>query len=164
MKLLNYLAASAVAAVSMALPALAKVDPGTVKLLQTLQEYGVTIHYNPSDCNRTFQGSYNTSKVMKLCYSGSADANDHNTVRHEAFHYLQHCANERRGGTGLRPLAINPHERQQFVSKALNRSSITTITSSYPARAHQIELEAFAAAEVYSATDLITYIRSWCMK
>ena len=36
------------------------------------------------------------------------------------------------------------------------------IKSLYPARAHQIELEAFAAAETYTAGELITYIRNWC--
>ena len=155
--------AALIAAATFAMPATAKVDPDTVALLQTLTEYGVTIHYNHSDCNGDFQGSYNTAKVMKLCYT-NADASAHDTVRHEAFHYLQHCANERRGGTGLRPLAINPSERQQFVLKALGNGYIASIKESYPARAHQIELEAFAAAETYTAGELITYIRNWCTK
>ena len=164
MKLLQSLAACAVAAVSLSIPALAKVDTDTVALLQTLNEYGVTIHYNSTKCDNSYQGSYNIAKIMQLCYSGQPDADAHNTVRHEAFHYLQHCANVRRGGSGLRPLAIHPQQRQQFINQALSRGYIESIKDSYPAGAHQIELEAFAAAEYYSAQDLITYIRSWCEK
>ena len=158
--------AALIAAATFAMPATARVDPNSVALLQTLQEYGVTVHYNsPQGCKPGRHGSYNTAKVMHLCYRGSQPtAEDHNTLRHEAFHYLQHCANERRGGTGLRPLAINPSERADFVLKALGNGYISQIKSIYPAKAHQIELEAFAAAETYSAAELITYIRSWCTK
>ena len=155
--------AALIAAATFAIPATAKVYPDTVALLQTLTEYGVTIHYNHSDCNGSFQGSYNTAKVMKLCYT-NADASAHNTVRHEAAHFLQHCANIRRGGTGLRPLAINPSQRADFVLKALGNGYIASIKESYPARTHQIELEAFAMAETYSASELITYIKDWCKK
>jgi hypothetical protein len=61
-------------------------------------------------------------------------------------------------------LAINPNQRQQFVAQALGNGYINQIKSLYPARAHQIELEAFAAAETYTAGELITYIRNWCIK
>ncbi len=158
--------AALIAAVTLAMPATAKVDPNSVALLQTLQEYGVTVHYNsPQGCKPGRHGSYNTAKIMHLCYRGSQPtASDHNTLRHEAFHYLQHCANERRGGTGLRPLAIHPQERADFVLKALGSNYINSIKSVYPVKAHQIELEAFAAAETYTAAELITYIRSWCTR
>ena len=155
-----------IAAATLAMPATAKVDPDSVALLQTLQEYGVTVHYNsPEGCSGSHHGSYNTAKIMHLCYRGrKPTAEDHNTLRHEAFHYLQHCANVRRGGQGLRPLAINPGQRQQFVAQALGNGYINQIKSLYPAKSHQIELEAFAAAEVYTAGELTTYIRSWCTK
>ena len=155
-----------IAAATFAMPATAKVDPDSVALLQTLQEYGVTVHYNsPKGCTGGHHGSYNTAKVMHLCYRGSQPtAEDFNTLRHESWHYLQHCANERRGGTGLRPLAVRPNERADFVLKALGNGYISQIKEIYPARAHQIELEAFAAAEVYTAAEIITYIKSWCIK
>ena len=155
-----------IAAATFAMPATAKVDPDSVALLQTLQEYGVTVHYNSTQgCTGGHHGSYNTAKVMHLCYRGSQPtAEDHNTLRHEASHFLQHCANIRRGGQGLRPLAINPSQRADFVLKALGTDYISSIKDSYPARAHQIELEAFAMAETYTAGELITYIRSWCTK
>ena len=164
MKLLHSLAACAVAAVSVAMPALAKVDPGTPRLLQTLNEYGVTVRYNPPGCGEGWAGRYSTDKVMSLCYSGQPDADDHDTVRHETAHFLQHCATLRRGGRGITPLAINPNERQQWVSTVLRRGHINQIKSVYPQRVHQIELEAFAMAAHYSSSELATLVTQWCVR
>ena len=164
MKLLHSLAACAVAAVSITMPALAKVDPGTPRLLQTLNEYGVTVHYNPPGCGKGWAGRYSTDKVMSLCYSGKPNADDFNTIRHETAHFLQHCATLRRGGRGITPLAINPSERQQWVSSVLRRGHIDQIKSIYPSHVHQIELEAFAMASHYSATELASLVKEWCVK
>jgi len=164
MKLLRYIVAATVATVSSTMPALAKVDPGSTQLLQTLNEYGVTVLFNPSTCGQGFMGQYNTRKVMTLCYDGAPTAEDHNTLRHETFHYLQHCASTRRGVNGITPLAINPTQRQQWVSSVLRTGEINQIRSMYPAHVHQIELEAFAAAEHYSSTQLASLIKSWCVK
>ena len=164
MKLFHTMAAAAVAVVSMSIPALAKVDPGSPQLIQTLNEYGVTIEYNPSSCGQGFMGRYSTAKVMTLCYQGAPTAADHDTLRHETFHFLQHCASLRRGVNGITPLAINPSQRQQWVSSVLRTGEINQIKSVYPVRVHQIELEAFAAASHYSAAELASLIESWCIK
>jgi len=164
MKLLQSLAAAAVAAVSFTMPAFSKVDAGTPQLLQTLTEYGVTVHYNPPGCGQGWAGRYSTDKVMSLCYSGTPNADAHDTVRHETAHFLQHCATMRRGGRGITPLAINPTERTQWVSSVLRRGHINQIKSLYPKHVHQIELEAFAMAAHYDANDLIGLIKSWCVK
>ena len=164
MKLLHSFAAAAVAAVSMSIPAFATVDAGTPKLLQTLTEYGVTVKYNPPGCGEGWAGRYSTAKVMSLCYSGKPDADSHDTVRHETAHFLQHCATLRRGGRGITPLAINPGQRQQWVSSVLRRGHISQIKSVYPERVHQIELEAFAMAAHYTSTELATLVTKWCVK
>ena len=164
MKLFNTMAAAAVAVVSMTMPAFSKVDAGTPQLLQTLTEYGVTVHYNPPGCGQGWAGRYSTDKVMSLCYSGTPNADAHDTVRHETAHFLQHCATMRRGGRGITPLAINPSERTQWVSQVLRRGHISQIKSMYPTHVHQIELEAFAMAAHYDANDLIGLIKSWCVK
>lgn len=165
MKLLHSLAAAAVAAVSMSTPAFAKVDAGTTELLRTLQEYGITIEYNTSSCNKGFMGRYTTAKVMTLCYTGKPTATDHDTVRHETMHVLQHCAALRRGDNrGIVPLAIDPTERNQWVSSVLKSGQINHIKKLYPTRAHQIELEAFAAAAHYNASELASLVKSWCFK
>jgi hypothetical protein len=164
MKLLQSLAACAVAAVSVSTPALARVEPGTTQLLQTLTDYGVTIQYNPPSCNGRFKGRYNTHKIMTLCYQGVPTASDFDTVRHETWHFLQHCAELNRGGNLIAPLAQNSTKRTTWVTKVLNPSSINQIKRNYPEAHHQIELEAFAAAQHYTATDLINYIQVWCRK
>ena len=154
--------AALIAATAFALPSVARVEPGTTRLLQTLTEKGVTVLYNPSTCTGRFQGQYTTRKVMTLCYSGTPSASDHDTVRHEAFHYLQHCAAIRRGSQGIEPLARNSTQRLQWVNKVLKPQSIAAIKRTYPVHHHQIEIEAFAAAHHYSAYDLIGLIKAWC--
>ncbi len=102
---------AALAAVSFAMPVSAKVDPGTVHLLQTLEEYGITIEYNPAHCSNGYAGRYTTDKLMTLCYKGQPTAFDFDTIRHETMHVLQHCAALRRGDNrGIVPLAINADE------------------------------------------------------
>ena len=159
------LLAALIAAVTFSVPAVAKVDPGTTQLLQTLQEYGVTIEYNPSHCSNGYSGRYTTEKVLTLCYKGQPTANDHDTTRHETMHVLQHCAAIRRGDTrGIVPLAINPNQRNQWVSSVLSSGQINQIKQNYPARAHQVELEAFAAAAHYNAYELASLVKAWCFK
>ena len=165
MKLLNAMATAAVAVVSISVPALARVDSGTPRLLQTLQDYGVTVRYNPTECDSgEFHGLYHIKREMILCYD-VPNANAHNTVRHETFHALQHCAALRRGDNrGIVPLAINHDERHEFVTSVLSTGDITKIKSLYKPAHYQIELEAFAAAEHYSADELASLVKSWCWK
>ena len=156
---------AALAAVSFAMPVSAKVDPGTTQLLQTLTEYGITIEYNPAHCSNGYAGRYTTDKLMTLCYRGQPTANDFDTVRHETMHVLQHCAALRRGDSrGIVPLAINPTERNQWISSVLRDGYITEIKRNYPVRAHQVELEAFAGAAHYDAYQLASLVKSWCFK
>ena len=157
--------AALIAAVTISTQALAKVDAGTINLLQTLTEYGITVEYNPSHCSNGYAGRYNTDKVMTLCYQGQPTAEDHDTVRHETMHVLQHCAALRRGDNrGIVPLAIDPTERIQWVKSVLKPGQINRIQQVYPVRVHQIELEAFAGAEHYSANELSTLVTQWCQK
>ena len=156
--------AALIAALTIALPAVARVEPGTPQLLQTMEEYGVSIFYNPPTCSNGFHGMYNTRKEMSLCYRGAPNADAHDTVRHEAFHFVQHCAAMRRGERGITPLAVNSQERYNWVLKVLGSQRINGVKNAYDTEAHQVELEAFAAAYHYSATDLITLIKAYCIK
>ena len=157
--------AALIAAVTLSVPAVARVDPGTTQLLQTLTEYGIAIEYNPSHCSNGYAGRYTTGKVLTLCYKGQPTANDFDTVRHETMHVLQHCAAIRRSDTrGIVPLAINPNERTQWVSSVLRDGHINEIKQRYPARAHQVELEAFAGAAHYNSNQLASLVKAWCIK
>jgi len=161
--MLKHLTALA-AVLTMAVPATAKIDSGTIRLLQTMEEYGVTVIYNPTDCNQGFAGRYSTKKELTVCYQGSPTAHDHDTVRHEATHFVQHCAALRRGRDAIQPIAANPAIRSQWVSSVLNTRAINQIKETYPEHHHQVELEAFASAAHYSAKDLTALIRQWCVK
>jgi len=156
--------AALIAAATFAMPVSAKVDPGTSRLLQTLTEYGVTVEYNPSHCSNGYNGRYTTAKVLTLCYRGAPTANDFDTVRHETFHFLQHCAAIRRGQNGIYPLAVNNSARTDWAYSILGANSISQIKSTYDSHHHQVEIEAFAAANHYSADELATLVRRWCIK
>ena len=157
--------AGASALITLQTPVSAKYDSGTVELLQTVQRYGATVEYNPSHCRTaTYSGRYVVNgRILSLCYSGRPTADDHDTVRHEAWHFLQHCSAVRRGyGHTIVPVARHSSVRTQWVHRALSRNHIHRITSTYPAHTHAIELEAFAAADYYTAAEIARLIRQWC--
>ncbi len=156
--------AALIAATTFAMPAVATVDPGTTRLLQTLDEYGITVEYNPAHCSNGYAGRYTTKKLMTLCYKGRPTAHDFDTVRHETMHVLQHCAAIRRGVNGIQPLAADTTTRLNWVRKVLPYRKINAIQQNYPAHHHQVELEAFAGAAHYSADELATLITKWCIR
>ena len=148
-----------------ATPALARVDAGTPALLRALPRHGVQVALNHSDCDgdRSFAGYYHTgTKAFVVCYSGTPDANDHDTVRHEAIHVAQHCASQRDGNPrGIRPL-LRGTALNTFVKSVLTDDQIIRIKSVYPRDKHLIELEAFAAARHYSAEQVMSIVNQWC--
>jgi hypothetical protein len=156
--------AAFIAALTIALPAVARVEPGTSQLLQTLEEYGVSITYNPPTCGNGFLGMYNTRKEMTLCYRGAPNADAHDIVRHEAFHFIQHCAAQRRRQNGITPLAVNSQERHNWVLKVLGSQRINGVKDAYDTKAHQVELEAFAAASHYTSSEIVGLIKAYCIK
>ena len=156
--------AAVLAAATFSMPVSATVDPGTMELLNTLQEYGVTVRYNHPDCSQGFQGQYTIAKVMTLCYQGAPGAGDHDTVRHEAAHFLQHCAAIKRGERGITPLAANTTRRTQWIQTVLDAGHIHSIKEHYDPSHHQVELEAFAMAHHYTASQITAYIKVWCDK
>ena len=144
------------------MPALAKVDHGTTPLLQTLPQYGITVALNSAECTGQFHGAYHSgTKVLTVCYSGTPGANDHDTVRHEAFHALQHCVTEKRGGHGLQSI-LRGQELDRFVTSSLSEKQIVDIKSAYPKHHWLTELEAFAGARVYTADQISGLLRQWC--
>ena len=146
-------------------PALARVDAGTPSLIRSLDRYGVNVALNHSDCSgqTEFAGYYNTrSKDFVVCYNGVPNANDHDTVRHEAMHVAQHCAAQRDGRPyGIRPI-LRGADLNQFVTSTLSDRQIVGIKSAYPRDRWLTELEAFAAAQRYTAAQMQAIVRQWC--
>ena len=146
-------------------PALARVDAGTPALLRALPAYGVNVALNHSDCSgdRQFHGYYNTgSRAFVVCYSGTPNANDHDTVRHESMHVAQHCASQRDGRPyGIRPI-LSGEQLNEFVTSVLTKREIESIKGMYPKDKWLIELEAFAGAKLYTASQVQSIVSQWC--
>ena len=161
MNLLRKLLAATVAASALAVPAVARVETGTPSLIRTAEAHGINFEYNPSDCNRgSFHGSYSgRTRTIELCYT-LADAEAHDTVRHEVWHAIQHCAAVKKG-TPFEPIASLP-DLSTFVESQLSDEHITGIKSAYPKDRWLTELEAFAAAEAYTAEQMSQLLRGWC--
>ena len=154
-----------VASVALTSPAVARVESGTPDLIRLTEEYGGSFVYNPSGCGGPYLGYYRPgTNEIGLCYLGTPNANDHNTVRHEVWHFIQHCAAKRRGLQGLTPVSMDSMRRTQWVSQYLRPAAISNIRKAYPARAHAIELEAFAAAESYTSDQIGGVLRKWCVR
>ena len=148
-------------------PALARVDAGTPSLIRSLDRYGVNVGLNHPDCQgqTQFAGYYNTqNRDFVVCYSGVPTANDHDTVRHEAMHVAQHCAAQREGRQyGIRPI-LRGADLNEFVTSVLTDRQIVSIKSAYPREKWLTELEAFAAAQHYTAAQMESIVRTWCSR
>ena len=164
MRLISKLSALVAGLTMACAPALAKVDAGTPALLQSLPQYGIELALNPDRCDGGgYHGSYHSgTKVLTVCYNGKPKANDHDTVRHEAFHAAQHCAAQKTGRPyGIRPI-LEGDSLTQFVEANLTSEQIIAIKSAYPKGKWLTELEAFAAAEAYNADQIAHILNQWC--
>lgn len=163
MKLKNF-AIAALAAVTTSVPAFARVDNGTQKLLQTLQASGITITVN-DDCDGTSHGSYQWAgfkRQIDLCPGSTIDASDHGTVRHEVWHAIQHCVQAVRGGD-VTALNDNRHELYDHALKVLGPEFISRIHTVYPRSEWDSEVEAFLAEHALSAADIEQMFRKVCL-
>ena len=145
-------------------PAVAKVDAGTPALLRTVEAHGINVALNPPRCKgASYLGSYHSGhKTLTVCYDGRPDAGDHDTVRHEVFHAAQHSAGVKRGQRyGVVPI-LRGTQLTEFINNSLTPSQINLIRSYYPSNKHATELEAFAAANVYTAAEIERIFVTWC--
>ena len=160
MNLLRKLAAATVAAAALAVPAVARVDAGTPALIRTAEAHGMSFLYNSPRCGGDFQGLYeHAERRITVCYK-TADADAHDTIRHEIWHGIQACA-ARKKGTPFEPIARRG-DLSTFVHSQLSDEMIIRIKSVYPKERHLVELEAFAAAEAYTAAQMIPLVEGWC--
>ena len=98
---------------------------------------------------------------MQICYTGTAPtAEDHDTVRHETWHYLQWCKNP--NAVPLLPFHKDREQYIRFVQNALSDDAIERIDLSYPEYIRAVEYEAFAAAQSLTATQLMSMVRTYC--
>ena len=142
-------------------------DPRTTAdLLNLMDESGITVVLDGPRCNQGIDGAYQWTGIarrMVICTHGQPiDANDHNTVRHETIHALQHCKNsilERPSNTPL----MEPRKVIEYAEDVLTPGQLASIRRQYPRDVWLIELEAFAGAEVLTAGDLMELFNQLCV-
>ena len=137
-----------------ALPSVARVDPGTEDLLRLVHNYGVDVRINSARCDGSKHGSFGVTKgqpILTLCLDpDNITANDHDTVRHEVWHFVQYCATPV-SSTSLTPLLKDETSYVRFISHALSGSTVQRIRADYRDDHELVELEAFAAAQLFPA-------------
>ena len=149
---------AAIAAAATFMPVMAEVQPGTASLLETVEENGILVTINHDEClTNGANGQYRWlgfQREIRLCPGRTVDADDHNTVRHETIHAIQHCINVARGTNTDTPIIDDSEVFKQFVSANLSQQDIDWVMSVYDESQWLTELEAFAGAEAYTSSEL----------
>ena len=156
--MLKKLCVAAVAAMATFTPVGAEVQPGTSSLLETVAANGILVTINHDDClTNGANGQYRWlgfQREMRLCPGATVDAADHNTVRHETIHAIQHCVNVARGTDTDTPIINDPHDFKEFVDDFLTEDEVKWVMSMYDESQWLTELEAFAGAHAFTSSEL----------
>ena len=165
--MIKKLIALAGAACFSALPSHARIETGTGDLLRQMDSLGVNVKEGTqANCKGamgliSLAGRNNIS--IDICFKDTPTANDHDTVRHEAWHLVQYCSMlTRGGGTRLPSYYQDRDEYIQFVHSNLNGDTIERISRMYPSHQHVAEFEAFAAAKAFTAVEIGSILRKTC--
>jgi len=158
---------AAIAAAATFMPVMAAVQPGTTSLIETMEENGILVTFNHTDCKTNgANGQYRWlgfQREMRLCPGDTVDALDHNTVRHETIHAIQHCVNVARGTNTDTPIVNEVEEFKAFVEAYLSPEDIAWVMEVYDESQWLTELEAFAGAEAFTAAELEEMFLSACV-
>ena len=159
--------AAALAGLALCVPAQARIEDGTKPLLELMEQSGITVAFNTSDCKSgEYMGVYRHrgfQRAMILCYGATVDAEDHMVVRHETIHAIQHCVNAARGTSVLTPIINDDDELMKFVYEHLSKEAVEEIKRVYPMEQWRIEFEAFAGMHAYTAEELEAHFRTACL-
>ena len=149
---------AAIAATAVILPAAAEIQPGTGRLLETLDENGILVTINHEECaTGTYSGQYRWrgfQREMRLCPGPTVDAGDHNTVRHETIHAIQHCVNTARGTSTDTAVIDDTDQLMRWAREHLSMREIKWIQDNYDRSQWLTEIEAFAGARAYTSSEL----------
>ena len=152
------LCVAAVAAMATLIPVGAEVQPGTSSLLETIDANGILVTINHEECaTGTYNGQYRWlgfQREMRLCPGQTVDALDHETVRHETIHAIQHCVNVARGTNTNTPVMNDVDELMYWAREHLTMREIEWIQRNYDRSQWLTEIEAFAGANAYTSTEL----------
>ena len=156
-----------IAGLALAVPGEARVESGTIPLLELLEQGGIALRYNTDDCTSgEYLGLYRHRgmiRAMVLCPGASVDAEDHMVVRHETIHAIQHCVNVARGTHIFTPVINDDEELMAFVRTHLSEEFIEAIKRNYDMNHWRIEFEAFAGMHAYTADELAEMFTKACL-
>ena len=156
--MIKRIALAAIAAAACIMPVAAEVQPGTASLIETIDENGILVTINHEECSTgTYNGQYRWlgfQREMRLCPGASVDARDHETVRHETIHAIQHCINVARGTNTDTPVMNDVDELMYWARQHLTMREIEWIQSAYDRSQWLTEIEAFAGARAYTSSEL----------
>jgi hypothetical protein len=148
------------------------------RLWETIQSIGITTVLNePTQCSRNISGAYGSRAGLLIICQDNAKTpysqvswtqNDYDTLRHEAHHIVQDCADNTLGDSNLIPI-FNENELEEFVSRTLSDEAVNKIIREY--RSHGVgdevliaEIEAFAVARSVGAGAIADKIIEFCTK
>ena len=156
--MIKRIALAAIAAAACIMPVAAEVQPGTASLLETVDENGILVTINHQECaTGMYNGQYRWlgfQRELRLCPGETVDARDHQTVRHEVIHAIQHCINVARRTHTDTPVIQDPDELLAWARDYLSMEEIKWIQSAYDRSQWLTEIEAFAGARAYTSSEL----------
>ena len=119
---------------------------------------GIQVTVNdPEVCDGSYHGKYQWAGMkrwMILCPGEVTDAGDHDTVRHEAVHAIQHCMNVARGQTNYNLPIAKPEKVWEMAKELLPPSIIGAIGTNYNEDQWLVELEAALLAREMSGQEI----------
>lgn len=145
-----------------------------MELARVIQDHGVLVHLNPPDCGKgDFMGFYaGKERAIVICQERAEGnytnyrwtAEDFDTLRHEAQHFIQDC---RYGGNHDHRLAPVYKEPVKFGLHVLGRDKVARIVDTYRENGATeavviLEIEAFAVAAMNDTIEQAEDIRHYC--
>ena len=156
--MIKRIALAAIAAAACIMPAAAEIQPGTASLIDTIDENGILVTINHPECETgIYNGQYRWlgfQREMRLCPGETVDARDHETVRHETVHAIQHCVNVARGTNTDTPVMNDVDQLMRWARQHLSMQEIRWIQDAYDRSQWLTEIEAFAGARAYTSSEL----------
>jgi len=157
---------AAIAAAATFMPVAAEVQPGTASLIETIDENGILVTINHEECaTGMYNGQYRWlgfQRELRLCPGRTVDARDHETVRHETIHAIQHCINVARGTSTDTPVMDDVDQLMGWARQYLTMREIEWIQAAYDRSQWLTEIEAFAGARAYTSSELEELFLSAC--
>jgi len=147
-------------------PVNARIEEGTIPLLDLLETNGIPVSYNSTECDGgEYLGLYihrGLQRKMVLCPGDVVDPIDHAAARHEAWHAVQHCVSSARGTTVLGPVNQDSEVIIAAAKDVLTEQEIREIYRLYSPEDWLLELEAFVAMEIFTADEIAEMFTKAC--